>query len=245
MRFVVVMWACICGGRSASGPTGRSSATCSWRTTAASTASRAPRCWSTSAARTSSTSTGCAGWRRRSRASPTATAAGRCAGAGGRVRGHRLAAAGRRVAAGRRCGGSSGSIARCAGCSARGGSRTDVERVLFALVANRALDPCSKLAAAEWVSEDAHIRGPGRDGRGPGLPRDGPAGRGRRAGAGAGGGVLRRRRPAQPRGRPAVLRHHRARTSSATSPTRRARTARRRFAPTGTARTTAPTCRRS
>ena len=29
---------------------------------------------------------------------------------------------------------------------------TDVERVLFALVANRALDPCSKLAAAEWAS---------------------------------------------------------------------------------------------
>src|SRR3954447_7271827 len=38
---------------------------------------------------------------------------------------------------------------------------TDVERVLFALVANRALDPCSKLAAAEWVREDAHIRGLG------------------------------------------------------------------------------------
>src|SRR3954470_24293044 len=36
---------------------------------------------------------------------------------------------------------------------------TDVERVLFALVANRALDPCSKLAAAEWASEDVHIRG--------------------------------------------------------------------------------------
>ena len=31
---------------------------------------------------------------------------------------------------------------------------TDVERVLFALVANRALDPCSKLAAAEWVCCD-------------------------------------------------------------------------------------------
>src|SRR5205085_8186930 len=36
---------------------------------------------------------------------------------------------------------------------------TDVERVLFALVANRALDPCSKLAAAEWASRDAHIPG--------------------------------------------------------------------------------------
>jgi transposase len=36
---------------------------------------------------------------------------------------------------------------------------TDVERVLFALVSNRALAPCSKLAAAEWASEDAHIPG--------------------------------------------------------------------------------------
>ena len=36
---------------------------------------------------------------------------------------------------------------------------TDVERVLFALVANRALAPCSKLAAAEWASEDVVIPG--------------------------------------------------------------------------------------
>ena len=36
---------------------------------------------------------------------------------------------------------------------------TDVERVLFALVSNRALDPCSKLAAAEWASLDVHIPG--------------------------------------------------------------------------------------
>ena len=36
---------------------------------------------------------------------------------------------------------------------------TDVERVLFALVANRALDPASKLAAAEWVREDVQIPG--------------------------------------------------------------------------------------
>jgi transposase len=36
---------------------------------------------------------------------------------------------------------------------------TDVERVLFALVANRALAPCSKLAAAEWVCEDVAIPG--------------------------------------------------------------------------------------
>jgi hypothetical protein len=38
---------------------------------------------------------------------------------------------------------------------------TDVERVLFALVANRALDPCSKLAAAEWVCCDVAIPGLG------------------------------------------------------------------------------------
>ena len=35
----------------------------------------------------------------------------------------------------------------------------DAERVLFALVANRALAPSSKLAAARWVCEDAHIAG--------------------------------------------------------------------------------------
>src|SRR3954464_1633049 len=40
-----------------------------------------------------------------------------------------------------------------------GGRRfgTDVERVLFALVANRAIDPASKLAAAEWASCDVSI----------------------------------------------------------------------------------------
>ena len=44
-----------------------------------------------------------------------------------------------------------------------GGRRftTDVERVLFALVANRALDPCSKLAAAEWACRDVAIPGLG------------------------------------------------------------------------------------
>lgn len=35
------------------------------------------------------------------------------------------------------------------------------ERVLFALVANRALAPCSKLAATEWVGNDVHIPGLG------------------------------------------------------------------------------------
>jgi transposase len=37
--------------------------------------------------------------------------------------------------------------------------QTDVERVLFALVANRALEPFSKLAASEWASKDVPIPG--------------------------------------------------------------------------------------
>jgi len=37
--------------------------------------------------------------------------------------------------------------------------RTDVERVLFALAANRAIDPASKLAAADWASHDVAIPG--------------------------------------------------------------------------------------
>jgi hypothetical protein len=36
---------------------------------------------------------------------------------------------------------------------------TAVERVLFALVANRALDPCSKLASTRWVGEVAYVPG--------------------------------------------------------------------------------------
>jgi len=43
-----------------------------------------------------------------------------------------------------------------------GGSRRNAqltERVLFALVANRALAPSSKLAAASWVTHDVHIAG--------------------------------------------------------------------------------------
>ncbi|MHB1065800.1 MAG: IS1634 family transposase [Candidatus Nanopelagicales bacterium] len=39
-----------------------------------------------------------------------------------------------------------------------------VERVLFALVANRAIAPCSKLAALEWAAHDVHL--PGIDGLG-------------------------------------------------------------------------------
>jgi hypothetical protein len=42
-----------------------------------------------------------------------------------------------------------------------GGRRfgTDVERVLFAMVANRAVDPMSKLATAEWASNDVAVPG--------------------------------------------------------------------------------------
>lgn len=36
---------------------------------------------------------------------------------------------------------------------------TPFERILFALVANRALAPSSKLAAAEWITNDVHIDG--------------------------------------------------------------------------------------
>ena len=36
---------------------------------------------------------------------------------------------------------------------------TDVERVLFAMVANRALDPCSKRACSEWALADVAIPG--------------------------------------------------------------------------------------
>ncbi|GAA1455584.1 IS1634 family transposase [Nocardiopsis tropica] len=36
---------------------------------------------------------------------------------------------------------------------------TATERVLFALVANRALAPSSKLAAADWITNDTHIHG--------------------------------------------------------------------------------------
>ncbi len=35
----------------------------------------------------------------------------------------------------------------------------DVERVLFAMVSNRALDPCSKRACSEWVLQDVAIAG--------------------------------------------------------------------------------------
>jgi hypothetical protein len=40
-----------------------------------------------------------------------------------------------------------------------GRREVDVERVLFALVANRALKPSSKLAASEWVCHDVHLPG--------------------------------------------------------------------------------------
>ena len=75
------------------------------------------------------------------------------AGRAGRVRGRRRRGRWAGCGCSTGCGARLGRRPRAAPrCSARGGSRTDVERVLFALVANRALDPCSKLAAAEWAS---------------------------------------------------------------------------------------------
>ena len=86
--------------------------------------------------------------------------------------------------------------------------------------------------------------GPGGDGRRSGLPGARPAGRGRRGGEAAGGGLLRLRRPAEPRGRSALLRHHldllRGRARQ-----RRGEAERRRFGRSATRRTTGPTCRRS
>ena len=52
-------------------------------------------------------------------------------------------------------------IGRCLAGRADPGRRPDpaTERVLFALVANRALAASSKLAAADWVRADVHIDG--------------------------------------------------------------------------------------
>src|SRR3954469_23727603 len=49
------------------------------------------------------------------------------------------------------------------------------ERVLFGLVANRALAPSSKLAAADWINHDVHIDGLPKDQRRRLLPGDGLA----------------------------------------------------------------------
>ena len=52
-------------------------------------------------------------------------------------------------------------IIRGAGQAGRGRPRDNSasERVLFGLVADRALAPSSKLAAADWISNDMHIPG--------------------------------------------------------------------------------------
>ena len=151
-----------------------------------------------------------------------------------------VAADGRGMVAGRPVAASSASTARCARCSDGRRFTTDVERVLFALVANRAIDPASKLAAAEWATCDVAV---------PGLEAmdEDQAYRAMdllvaadTAGPGAGGGVLRRRRPVQPRGRLVVLRHHLHLLRD-----RQRRRRRGCAASTGTPRTTARTCRRS
>ena len=60
------------------------------------------------------------------------------------------------------------------------GTRRDpvVERVLFALVANRALAPSSKLAATSWVAHDVHVPGLDAGVRRRLLPGDGLADQG-------------------------------------------------------------------
>jgi hypothetical protein len=52
-------------------------------------------------------------------------------------------------------------VRRCLAGRAGAGRRPDpeTERILFALVANRALAASSKLAAAEWIRDDVHIEG--------------------------------------------------------------------------------------
>src|SRR5690606_26559412 len=42
---------------------------------------------------------------------------------------------------------------------AKRGFKTPVERLLFAMAANRALDPSSKLALEDWVAKDVFIPG--------------------------------------------------------------------------------------
>ena len=58
---------------------------------------------------------------------------------------------------------------------AAGRDATRIERVLFALVANRALAPSSKLAAADWITHDVHIDGLPETSRRCLLPGDGLA----------------------------------------------------------------------
>ena len=120
---------------------------------------------------------------------------------------------------------------------------TDVERVLFALVANRALDHPSKLAASQWAERDAAIGGAG-------SMSDDQAYRAMDLLIEAGGTakarevrVLRRGEPDEPRDRCSPGRHDQHHLRG------RARCRRRRRAgacgATGVPRTTGPTSPRS
>ncbi|MDZ7800509.1 MAG: hypothetical protein U5K81_06920 [Trueperaceae bacterium] len=51
--------------------------------------------------------------------------------------------------------------------------RTPVERLLFALVAQRALNPGSKLDVESWVRDETHVNGLEQRGRATALPRHG------------------------------------------------------------------------
>ncbi len=84
--------------------------------------------------------------------------------------------------------------------SVRGGSPPTSSGCCSRSLANRALRPCSKLAAAEWASKDVHIPGLEAMDDDQAYRAMDVASGGRLRGRGAAGGVLRGRRPAQPRG---------------------------------------------
>ena len=147
---------CSCAPRPGGTRTAPPSATCSWSTTSGTRPPRPRRCGccTTSAARTRSTRPRSSGWPGRCAACWTRAGRRRCGEPG-------LAYAGSVAFGGpwlldqlwQRLGIGAILTARL------GKTRRDAaaERVLFALVANRALDPSSKLAAAHWVGRKAWI----------------------------------------------------------------------------------------
>ncbi|QIS23549.1 hypothetical protein [Nocardia terpenica] len=71
--------------------------------------------------------------------------------------------------------------------------RTDIERVIFALVANRAIVPSSNLAVADWVTTSVVIPGLEVIDKDQAMRAMDLLGGRRRPGEGQRGGVLRRR----------------------------------------------------
>ena len=254
---------CSCGRRRGGTRTAARSATCSWPTTSGTRPRSGRGCRSSTASAARTSSTRAALERLVASLSPAAgpgTGRGRRGGGPG-VR--RVPAAGRHLRAGRavaaaghRPGDARGLLAgppagrrRPSGCCSRWSPTGRWPR-------RRSWPP------PRWISEDVHIDGPAGDERRRLLPGDGLAAR--RSGTPLEKAGLRPgRRPAQPRGRPAVLRHHlhllrdrrrrragRPRRARATASRRRRRRRRRRpgrpgSGPTASPRTTATTCPRS